>query len=174
MEAKHPLARVLWGGEGPWHCGPINTALPREVTTDLPSPLLEAGTTNFFGIGWTGSWWGPTPCSAAAAGRVRVFLCYASGMDKPRWPTLALQMLEGGEPRGSAAVDSMSCLILKLFQASEDPWIERNHPPLEHSHFCSWKGQMFNTIQQCNTTVETLSEECCIHLKLKREIRDTI
>lgn len=45
---------------------------------------------------------------------------------------------------------------------------------VEHSHFCGWKGQMFNPIQQCNTRVEAVSEECCIHLKLKRGIRDTI
>ena len=30
------------GGEGAQHCGPSSTALPRELVTGLPSPLLEA------------------------------------------------------------------------------------------------------------------------------------
>lgn len=43
-------------GERPWHCGPSNTALLGELVIALPSPLLQAGTTNVFCMGWAGSW----------------------------------------------------------------------------------------------------------------------
>lgn len=87
----------------------------------------KTGTTDVFGVGWTGFWYWmdrflvrphSTFSSSSWHGQGLSVLCKKG---KPRGPTQTSQILEKGEPRGSATVDSMSCLMLKLFQALEDP-----------------------------------------------------
>lgn len=114
MEDEHP--KPGWSQ----HCGPSNTALLRELVIALPSLLLQAGTTNVSCMGWQVPGEGPFPAHQQQLKELGPSaLCTVHGQAKT--DNSGLADVGRREPRGSAAVDSMSCLILKLFQASEDP-----------------------------------------------------
>lgn len=117
MEDEHPQPGCCeWGKT--LHCDPSNTALLKELVIALPSATGWDHKCFLHGMGR----FLVRPLSLLSSswqGWVFLLLCTVHGRAKMDNSGLADVGRRG--PSGSAAVHSMSCLILKLFQASEDP-----------------------------------------------------